>query len=180
MSSLISFSYSSESSQPFRRAGGGVGPGGGTRQTSEGWRRSRGDDDDANEQNDDVPPVNGSTTSSLRSGPSRRGGSTNVSGSMEQRTKSNEKWNRNDDRPGRNLLIDSGLHVFSCSYVLYLQFDQGPSNSYESNQTRSSGGWRTNATASDRDMNLRRPQAKRDRSYLFVCFLLLSPVSRRK
>jgi len=54
---------------------------------------------------------------------------------MEQRTKSNEKWNYNDDRS---------------------------SNNYESNQQRV-GGWRTNSSISDRDLNSRRPQAKRDR-----------------
>lgn len=32
----------------------------------------------------------------------------------------------------------------------------------DSNQQR---GWRSNATMSDRDLNLRRPQAKRDRKF---------------
>jgi len=74
--------------QTFRR--------GGMRQTSEGWRRSRGDDDDNNEQSEDSStPVNGSTSWTSRGGSARRGG-----GSMEQRTKSNDKWNYNDDRSG--------------------------------------------------------------------------------
>ncbi|CAF4504864.1 unnamed protein product [Rotaria sp. Silwood1] len=111
-----------EQSQTFRR--------GSTRQTSDGWRRSRGDDDDSNQQSEDSStPINSSNSWTSRGGQIRRGG-----GSMEQRTKSNDKWNSNDDR-------------------------SGPSNSYESNQQRS-GGWRTN---SDRDLNLRRPQLKRDR-----------------
>jgi len=44
-------------------------------------------------------------------------------------------------------------------------FLQGSSNNYESNQPRSSG-WRTNSSISDRDLNSRRPQAKRDRKIL--------------
>ncbi|CAF3691301.1 unnamed protein product [Rotaria sordida] len=113
-----------EQSQTFRR--------GTSRQTSDGWRRSRGDDvdDNNNQQNEDSStPINSSTSWTSRGGQTRRGG-----GSMEQRTKSNEKWNSNDDR-------------------------SGPSNNYESR----SGGWRTNSSISDRDLNSRRPQAKRDR-----------------
>jgi hypothetical protein len=76
--------------QTFRR--------GGMRQTSEGWRRSRGDDDDNNEQGEDSPtPVNGSASWTTRGGQTRRG---NSNGSMEQRTKSNDKWSYNDDRSG--------------------------------------------------------------------------------
>ncbi|CAF3678308.1 unnamed protein product [Adineta steineri] len=130
-----------DQSQTFRRGGGGGGggPGSSTRQTADGWRRSRGDDDDSNEQNEDSPTTaNGSSSWASRGGPSKRGGSS--SSSMDLRTKSNEKWNSNDDRPG-------------------------PSNSYESNQQRGGGGsgWRTNASTSDRDFNSRRPPVKRDR-----------------
>ncbi|CAF3653802.1 unnamed protein product [Adineta steineri] len=128
-----------DQSQTFRRGGGGGGggPGSSTRQTADGWRRSRGDDDDSNEQNEDSPTTaNGSTSWASRGGSSKRGSSS----SMDLRTKSNEKWNSNDDRPG-------------------------PSNSYESNQQRGGGGsgWRTNASTSDRDFNSRRPPVKRDR-----------------
>ncbi|CAF4138529.1 unnamed protein product, partial [Adineta steineri] len=129
-----------DQSQTFRRGGGGGGgPGSSARQTADGWRRSRGDDDDSNEQNEDSPTTaNGSSSWASRGGPSKRGGSS--SSSMDLRTKSNEKWNSNDDRPG-------------------------PSNSYESNQQRGGGGsgWRTNASTSDRDFNSRRPPVKRDR-----------------
>jgi hypothetical protein len=84
-----------DQSQTFRRGGGGN-----TRQPSEGWRRSRGDDDDNNEENEDSPtPVNGSASWTSRGGQTRRGGS---SGSIEQRTKSNDKWSYSDDRPGTN------------------------------------------------------------------------------
>ncbi|CAF4255406.1 unnamed protein product [Rotaria socialis] len=118
-----------EQSQTFRR-GGGIS----TRQTSEVWRRSRGDDDENNQQYEDTSTtVNGSSSWTARGGQTKRGGG---SGSMEQRTKSNEKWNSNDDRPSQL-------------------------NSYESNQQRS--GWRTNSSTSDRDFNSRRQQPKRDR-----------------
>ncbi|CAF1566550.1 unnamed protein product [Adineta ricciae] len=117
--------------QSFRR-------GSATRQTSDGWRRSRGDEDDDrnNDQNEDPPTGSGNGSTSWTSrggGQTRRGGG---SGSMEHRTKSNEKWSHSDDRPG-------------------------PSSSFESNQQR--GGWRSNATLSDRDLNSRRPQPKRER-----------------
>ncbi|CAF0949761.1 unnamed protein product [Rotaria sordida] len=115
-----------EQSQSFRR-------GGGPRQTSEAWRRSRGDDEENHDQSEDLSPsTNTSTSWTSRSGQTRRGGG---GGSIEHRTKSNDKWSHTDDRPG-------------------------PSNSYESNQTR---GWRSNTTMSDRDLNSRRPQAKRER-----------------
>ena len=82
----------SDQSHTFRR--GGVS---GSRQSSDDWRRSRGDDDD-NEQSEDSPTTaNGSTSWTSRSGQARRGGSTS---SMEQRTKSSEKWSVSDDRPG--------------------------------------------------------------------------------
>lgn len=84
---------SREQSQTFRRGGGGMS----TRQTSEVWRRSRGDDDENNQQGEDSSPVNGSTSWTSRGGQSRRGAG---NGSMEQRTKSNEKWASNDDRSG--------------------------------------------------------------------------------
>ena len=84
----ISFS---EQSQPFRR-------GGGTRQTMDGWRRSRGDDDENHDHNEDSSmPMNSSSTWTSRSGQTRRSG---AGGSMEHRTKSNEKWNHADDRSG--------------------------------------------------------------------------------
>lgn len=79
----------SEQSQPFRR-------GGGPRQTSEGWRRSQGNDDENNEQNEDSSTQpNGSSSWTSRGGQARRGG-----GTIENRTKSNDKWSHNDDRPG--------------------------------------------------------------------------------
>ena len=90
------FSLSREPSQAFRRGAGGGG-GGGTRQTSEGWRRSRGDEDENNEQGEEAAPANGSASWTSRGGQTRRGGS---GGPMENRTKSNEKWNHTDDRPG--------------------------------------------------------------------------------
>ncbi|CAF1917971.1 unnamed protein product [Rotaria magnacalcarata] len=120
-----------EQSQTFRR-GGGIS----TQQTSEVWRRSRGDDDENNQQCEDTSTtVNASSSWTARGGQTKRGGG-GGSGSMEQRTKSNEKWNSNDDRPSQL-------------------------NGYESNQQRS--GWRTNSSAPDRDFNSRRPQPKRDR-----------------
>lgn len=96
-----------EQSQPFRR-------GGGARQPSEGWRRSRGDDDENNEQNEDSStPPSTSHSWTARGGASRRGGG---AGSLEQRTKSNEKWSYNDDRSGRKLrnsiVIESNALVF--------------------------------------------------------------------
>ncbi len=53
------------------------------------------------------------------------------------------------------------LYALHVSFV----FLQGSSNNYESNQQRGGGGggWRTNSSISDRDLNSRRPQAKRDR-----------------
>lgn len=78
--------------QTFRRGAG--------RQTSDGWRRSRGDDDDNNnneQAEDSSAPVNGSSSWTSRSGLSRRGAS---NGSMEQRTKSSDKWTHSDDRTG--------------------------------------------------------------------------------
>ncbi|CAF1014462.1 unnamed protein product [Rotaria sp. Silwood1] len=109
--------------------------GGGTRQTSEAWRRSRGDEDENHDQSEDLSPsTNASTSWASRGGQTRRGGG-GGGGSMEHRTKSNDKWSHTDDRPG-------------------------PSNSYESNQTR---GWRSNTAMSDRDLNSRRPQTKRER-----------------
>ncbi|CAF4970002.1 unnamed protein product, partial [Rotaria magnacalcarata] len=63
------------------------------------------------------------------------GGGSGGGASMENRTKSNDKWSHTDDR-------------------------SGSSNSYESNQSR---GWRSNAAMSDRDLNSRRPQPKRER-----------------
>jgi hypothetical protein len=95
------FNLSRDQAQPYRR--------GTTRQTSDGWRRSRGDDDDNNDQGDDSStPVNGSSSWTSRSGPARRGGS---NGSMEQRTKSNDKWSYNDDRSG----IEKKLDLFFVS-----------------------------------------------------------------
>jgi hypothetical protein len=130
---ILDLILSRDQPQTFRR--------GTTRQASEGWRRSRGDDDD-NEQGEESPTqVNGSASWTSRGGQTRRGSSN--SGSMEQRTKSNEKWNYNDDRS---------------------------SNNYESNQQRG-GGWRTNSSMSDRDINSRRPQPKRDRKRIFNYYL---------
>jgi hypothetical protein len=81
-------------SDPPQTARRGVG--GTMRQTSDGWRRSRGDDDDNNEQNENSStPANGSASWASRGGNVRRGG-----GPIEQRTKSNDQWNYNDDRPG--------------------------------------------------------------------------------
>ena len=81
-----------DQSQTFRR--------GNTRQTSEGWRRSRGDYDDNHLQNEDSSTsVNSSASWTFRGELTRRGGN---SGSMEQRTKSNDKWNHYDDRSGTN------------------------------------------------------------------------------
>ncbi|CAM4806474.1 unnamed protein product [Rotaria magnacalcarata] len=127
-----------EQPQSFRR--------GGTRQTSDAWRRSRGDEDENHDQNEDPSTsANGSASSwTYRGGQTRRGGSATGTGggggsgggaSMENRTKSNDKWSHTDDR-------------------------SGSSNSYESNQSR---GWRSNAAMSDRDLNSRRPQPKRER-----------------
>lgn len=84
--------YCSEQPQSFRR-------GGGTRQTSDAWRRSRGDEDENQDQNEDsTTPANGSSSWTSRGGQTRRGGG--AAGSMENRTKSNEKWSHTDDRPG--------------------------------------------------------------------------------
>ncbi|CAM4908108.1 unnamed protein product [Rotaria socialis] len=126
-----------EQPQSFRR--------GGTRQTSDAWRRSRGDEDENHDQNEDPSTsTNGSASSwASRGGQTRRGGSSTGTGgggsggaaSMENRTKSNDKWSHTDDR-------------------------SGSSNSYESNHSR---GWRSNAATSDRDLNSRRPQPKRER-----------------
>ncbi|UJR14135.1 hypothetical protein I4U23_001129 [Adineta vaga] len=124
-----------DQSHTFRR-----GSTNGSRQSSDGWRRSRGDDDDNNEQSEDSPTTtNGSTSWTSRGGQARRGGGS--TSSMEQRTKFSEKWSLNDDRPG-------------------------PSSSYESNQQRGGGGgggWRTNSSTSERDFNSHRPPMKRDR-----------------
>jgi len=110
------------------------GGGGGTRQTGEVWRRTRGDDDDnTNDQNDESNTANGPSWNSRSGTNNRPGGS-----SIEHRTKSSDKWSHKDDRPG-------------------------PSNSFESSQTSSRGAWRTNSSMSDRDLNARRPPAKRDR-----------------
>jgi hypothetical protein len=84
----------SEQSQSFRRGAGA----GGTRQTSEAWRRSRGDEDETNDQNEDPTPATGSASWTSRGSATRRGGG---AGPIENRTKSNEKWTNNDDRPGR-------------------------------------------------------------------------------
>lgn len=83
--------FLSFSEQSFRR-------GGGTRQTSDGWRRSRGDEDENNDQNEDssTTSANGSASWTSRGGQTRRGGGP----PLENRTKSNDKWNYNDDRPG--------------------------------------------------------------------------------
>jgi hypothetical protein len=152
---------SRDQSQTYRRGGGG----GGGRQTSDGWRRSRGDDDD-NEQSEDSPtPVNGSASWTSRGGQTRRVGGN--SGSMEQRTKSNEKWNYNDDRPGI-IKIDS---FFSFIHVHSIAFVEGSSNNYESNQPRG-GAWRTNSSTSDRDLNSRRPPIKRDRKNIFFNIII--------
>lgn len=59
-----------EQSQTFRRGTG--------RQTSDGWRRSRGDDDEH---------PNGESARRV-----------NSNGSMDQRTKSSDKWSHNDER----------------------------------------------------------------------------------
>jgi hypothetical protein len=96
--------------QTFRR--------GTARQTSDGWRRSRGDDDDNNEQGEDSPiPVNGSSSWTSRNGPAKR---VNSNGSMEQRTKSNDKWNYNDDRSGINK--KNLLSVLELSFVFSSRF----------------------------------------------------------
>lgn len=85
--------FVSDQSQTFRRGAG--------RQTSDGWRRSRGDDDDnANGEQSEDPstPANGSSSwTSSRNGLARR---VNSNGSMDQRTKSNDKWSHNDERSG--------------------------------------------------------------------------------
>ncbi len=100
----MNFDLSRDQPQTFRR--------GTARQTSEGWRRSRGDEDDNHEQNDDSPTsANGSTSWTSRGGQTRRGG-----GSMEQRTKSNDKWNYNDDRPGIN------SNKFAFLFYIYSDF----------------------------------------------------------
>lgn len=90
-----------EPSQPFRRGGGGA------RQPLEGWRRSRGDDEENNDQNEDssTPPSTSHSWTS-RGGINRRGAG---AGSLEQRTKSNEKWTYNDDRSGREM-----FHFIFC------------------------------------------------------------------
>lgn len=142
-----------DQSHTFRRGGGGAA--GSSRQSSDGWRRSRGDDDE-NEQSEESPTgANGSTSWTSRSGQTRRGGSS----SMEQRTKSGEKWTHNDERSGR---------ATGEPHVTRGVFRSGPSNSYESNQQRSStsGGWRTNSSTSERDLNSRRAPVKRDRTFL--------------
>jgi hypothetical protein len=89
----------SEPSQSFRRGGGGP------RQTSDGWRR-RDDEDENNDQNEDSStPANSSTSWTSRGGQTRRGGIGAGGGPLENRTKSNEKWTNNDDRPGRCQII---------------------------------------------------------------------------
>jgi hypothetical protein len=153
---MISF-FLSEQSQSFRR-------GGGTRQTADGWRRSRGDDEENNDQNEDTAtPANGSASWTSRGGPARRGGGGGGggNGSLEYRTKSNDKWNYNDDRPG----TEKKIRILFKYFFLFLE--KGPSNSYESNQPR---GWRSNATISDRDLNSRRPPGKRDRKIILFFF----------
>ena len=134
--------------QTFRR-------GGSTRHSSDGWRRSRGDDDEnGNEQTQEPSSTaNGSSAWNSRGGQTKRG----AAASMEQRTKSNDKWNHGDDRSGR-LRTDAIRHS-----LLF----QGHSNSYESNQPRGAtgSGWRANgSTASDRDSQAHRSQPKRDRT----------------
>jgi len=62
-------------------------------------------------------------------------------------------------------LVDRRKKNFFLFKIFYFSSGKkGPSNSYESNQQR---GWRSNATMSDRDLNLRRPQTKRDRKIFF-------------
>jgi len=141
-SSFVRFcDFSEQSQSSFRR-------GSGTRQTSETWRRSRGEDDENTEQNDEpTTPSNGSASWTSRGGQTRRGGGS----SLEQRTKSSDKWNTNEDRPGKF----SRIFLHLCQIMFFL----GQSSSFESNQQR---GWRN--TLSDRDLNSRRPQQKRERT----------------
>jgi len=67
-------------------------------------------------------------------------------------------------------LVDKKKKNFYLKFLFFFG-KKGPSNSYESNQQR---GWRSNATISDRDLNLRRPQTKRDRKISFCFFFILN------
>ena len=149
----MNFDFSSDQPQTFRR-------GGGTRQTSEGWRRSRGDDDENNEQDEDSStPVNGSASWTSRGGQTRRGG-----GKVDQ-------WNN-----VQNLMINGIIMMidlvykkkrYFCFNIFYFFFEKV--HRIIMNQINN-GGWRTNSSMSDRDLNSRRPQAKRDRKLDFLIY----------
>jgi hypothetical protein len=84
-----------------------------------------------------------------------------------------DQWNnvQNQMKNGVIMMIDLVFKKMNLLFVLHLSFFffQGSSNNYESNQQRS-GGWRTNSSMSDRDLNSRRPQAKRDRKIMILTF----------
>mgnify|MGYP007031379436 CR=1 FL=1 len=107
-SSFVRFCDFSEQSQSSFRRGSGTRQ---TSETSETWRRSRGEDDENTEQNDEpTTPSNGSASWTSRGGQTRRGGGS----SLEQRTKSSDKWNTNEDRPGKNSAEFFFIYVKLC------------------------------------------------------------------
>jgi hypothetical protein len=84
-----------------------------------------------------------------------------------------DHWNIEQNQMINGIIMMIDLVDKKTSEYVYFEFlfllkkQKGPSNSYESNQPR---GWRSNTTMSDRDLNLRRPQAKRDRKIQVLFF----------
>lgn len=66
------------------------------RNSSDDWRRQKTDEDEHKDSKEDS-----STQRSARNGPTKR-----LERSMEQRTKSDEKWNSNDHRAGKQISQD--------------------------------------------------------------------------
>lgn len=61
------------------------------------------------------------------------------------------------------MIVPVSSMLFSTIMLIIYRLFAGSSSNYESNQSRS-GGWRTNSSTSERDLNSRRPQTKRDRT----------------
>ena len=75
------------------------------------------------------------------------------------------QWNNvpNLMRNGFIMMIEPVRSILFLMMLIIYRLFKGSSSNYESNQSRS-GGWRTNSSTSDRDLNSRRPQNKRDRT----------------